>query len=103
MKSGADWLLFGIPVVAGIVAMQLLPFESELLRFGTSVLITIIAFVISVYIKSVISPHRALSDIEADVRRRAYEQWKSDERRQAYEQWKITKGETSEKKLGKKL
>lgn len=103
MKSGADWLLFGIPVVAGIVAMQLLPFESELLRFGTSVLITLIAFVISVYIKSVLSPHRALSDIEADVRRRAYEQWKSDERRQAYEQWKITKGETSEKKIGKKL
>ncbi len=77
MKSGADWLLFGIPVVAGIVAMQMLPVQHELLRFGLSVVVTIIAFAISVYIKSVTSPHRPLSDIEKDVRERVYLKWKT--------------------------
>jgi len=27
MKSGADWILFGIPVVAGIVSFDYLPIE----------------------------------------------------------------------------
>ena len=75
MKSGADWLLFGLPVVAGIVAMQVLPIAHELLRFALSVVITIIAFAISVYIKSLINPHRSLSDIEKDVKARTLEKW----------------------------
>jgi len=78
MKSGADWILFGIPVVAGIVAMQMLPVQHELLRFALSVVITIVAFVISVFVKSATSPHRALSDIENDIRERVYSEWKKE-------------------------
>ena len=29
MKSGADWLLFGIPVATGIVCVEMLPISSE--------------------------------------------------------------------------
>ena len=75
MKSGADWLLFGIPVVAGIVSMQTLPLRHELLRFAVSVIITIVAFVISVYIKSLTNPHRSLSEIEKDVYEKTLKNW----------------------------
>ena len=73
MKSGADWLLFGIPVVAGIVSMQYIPLQHELLRWVASILITIVVFALCVYVKSLTNPHRAIEDIENDVKRRAYE------------------------------
>ena len=73
ISSGGDWLLFGIPVVAGIVSMQYIPITHEILRWAASILITIVVFAICVYVKSLSNPHRAISDIEADVKRKAYE------------------------------
>ncbi|MBO4606331.1 MAG: hypothetical protein J5682_00340 [Prevotella sp.] len=73
MKSGADWLLFGIPVVAGIVSMQYIPLQYELLRWVASISITIVVFALCVYVKSLTNPHRAIEDIESDVKLRAYE------------------------------
>ncbi len=73
MKSGADWLLFGIPVVAGIVSMQTIPLRHEILRWAASIGITIVVFVICVIIKSMSNPHRAIEDIEADVKERYYQ------------------------------
>ncbi len=75
MSSGSDWLLFGIPVAAGIVSMQYIPIERELLRWVASILITVVVFAICVYIKSLSNPHRAISDIEADVKKRAYDHY----------------------------
>ena len=34
MTSGADWLLFGIPAVVGIVSFEMITFESEMMRWG---------------------------------------------------------------------
>lgn len=73
MKSGADWLLFGIPVVAGIVSMQVIPIQSEILRWVVCIAITILAFVLCVMVKSISNPHRAIEDIEADVKERYYQ------------------------------
>lgn len=75
MKSGADWLLFGIPVAAGIVSVEYIPITHELLRWIVSILITVVVFVACVYVKSLSNPHRAISDIEADVKRRAYQKY----------------------------
>ena len=75
MKSGADWLLFGIPVVAGIVSVEYIPITHEVLRWIVSILIAVVVFVICVYVKSLSNPHRAIADIEADVKRRAYEKY----------------------------
>ena len=75
MSSGSDWLLFGIPVVSGIVSMQYIPTTKELLRWVASILITIVVFAICVYIKSLSNPHRAIADIEADVKKKAYERY----------------------------
>ena len=77
MRSGSDWLLFGIPVMAGIVSMQFIPIQHELLRWVASILITIVVFAICVYVKSLSNPHRAISDIEADVKKKAYEEYLS--------------------------
>ena len=72
MKSGADWLLFGIPVVAGIVSMQVIPIQHEILRWIVCIGITILVFVLCVMVKSMMNPHRAIEDIEADVKERYY-------------------------------
>ena len=73
MSSGADWLLFGIPVAAGIVSVQFIPIAHEILKWLASVAITIIVFVLCVYVKSLSNPHRPLSDIEADVKKKQLE------------------------------
>ena len=75
MTSGADWLLFGIPVVAGIVSIEFIPISHEILRWIASILITIVVFAICVYVKSLNNPHRAVGDIESDIKKRAYEHY----------------------------
>ncbi|MBR6978633.1 MAG: hypothetical protein IKH88_02225 [Prevotella sp.] len=75
MKSGADWLLFGIPVVTGIICVQSLPISHEILRWVASIAITVVVFVICVYVKSLSHPHRPISDIEADVKKRCLEEY----------------------------
>lgn len=75
MKSGADWLLFGIPLVAGIVSLNYLPIRHEVLKFLAAVAITIAVSVVCVYIKSLTNPHRAIADIEKDVRKRTLEEY----------------------------
>ena len=73
MKTGADWLLFAIPVVADIVSISYIPIEHELLRWIASIGITVVVFVLCVFVKSLTIPGRPLSEIEADVKRRYFE------------------------------
>lgn len=75
MKSGADWLLFGIPVVTGILCVQHLPIQHEILRWVASIAITVVVFAICVFFKSLSHPHRPISDIEADVKKRYWEKY----------------------------
>jgi hypothetical protein len=75
MSSGADWLLFGIPVATGIVCVEMLPISSEVLRWVVSVAITIVVFALCVWVKSLSNPHRAIADIEKDVKKRCHEQF----------------------------
>ena len=77
MTTGADWLLFGIPVVVGIVSMQYIPIHHEILRWCASIGITILVFTLCVYVKSLTNPHRAIEDIESDIKKRNYEQFVS--------------------------
>ena len=73
MSSGSDWLLFGIPVVAGIVSMQYIPISHEILRWCASIGLTIILFALCVYVKSLTNPHRSIEEIESDVKKKNYE------------------------------
>lgn len=73
MTSGADWLLFGIPVASGIVCVEVMPIQSEVLRWIVSVAITVVVFAVCVWVKSLSHPHRAIGDIESDIRKRCFE------------------------------
>ncbi len=75
LSSGADWLLFGIPVATGILCIQNIPIANELLRWLASIIITVIVFAICVYVKSLSNPHRPIGDIEADVKRQSYKRY----------------------------
>ena len=76
MTSGADWLLFGIPVVTGILCIEYVPIESEVLRWAVSFLAALLVSVACVYVKSLSNPHRPISDIEADVKKRCLDEYR---------------------------
>ena len=74
MHTGADWLLFGIPAIAGIMSFNWVNLSSELLRWAVSAVITIVCFVLCVWVKSVLSGDRSLDEIEADVKEKTCRQ-----------------------------
>lgn len=74
MKSGADWILFAIPVVAGIVSFNYIPITNELLRWVATVGVTILVFAICVFIKSITIPGRTLEEIEREVKEQFFQQ-----------------------------
>ena len=76
MTSGADWLLFGIPVVTGILCIEYVPIESEVLRWVVSFLAAVLVSVACVYVKSLSNPHRPIGDIEADVKKRCLDEYR---------------------------
>lgn len=68
ISSGADLLLFGLPVITGIVAVDTLPIESELFRWLATAGIVIAAFVLAVWVKSLILGSKSASDIEKRIK-----------------------------------
>lgn len=75
IKSGADLLLFGIPVVAGIVSMSYIPVESEILKWIISAVITIAVFLVCVWVKSTTIPGETLSEIEERLKQKFSDEW----------------------------
>lgn len=76
MTSGADWLLFGIPVVAGVTSFEMLSFDREMFRWFVSALITIATFVLSVFVKSLIVGGKSVSEIENRIKSDCYQKYK---------------------------
>lgn len=74
MRTGADWLLFAVPVVVGILCVNNLPIASELLRWVCSAVATVLSFAGCVWVKSLLTGDRALSEIEADLKERLRQQ-----------------------------
>ncbi|MBR0489151.1 MAG: hypothetical protein IJJ68_02985 [Prevotella sp.] len=68
MSSGADWLLFAIPVVAGIASFNYIPLTSEILKWLVSVAITIVCFALCVWIKTLISGTKSADEIERRIK-----------------------------------
>lgn len=80
IKSGADLLLFGIPVVAGIVYMNYSSIESEILKWIVSAVITIVVFLICVWVKSTTIPGETLSEIEERLKDKFYAEWQKNDK-----------------------
>lgn len=75
MNSGADWLLFGTPVVGAIVVLDGSFFVSEMLNWLVSAGVAVVMFVGAVFVKSLITGGRTISEIEADIKQRCREQY----------------------------
>ena len=76
MTSGADWLLFGIPVVTGTLCIEYVPIARAALRWVVSFLAAVLVSVACVYVKSLSNPHRPIGDIEADVKKRCLDEYR---------------------------
>lgn len=75
MVSGADWLLFGMPVVAAIIAIDQSFFKSEILNWLFSAAVAIMAFVIAVIVKTLTNGSRPISVIEAEIKERCRKEY----------------------------
>lgn len=77
MSSGADWLLFGMPVVAAIVVLDQSFFANEMLNWLLGAGVAAVMFVIAVAVKSFIIGARPVSEIEAEIKQRCKEQFEA--------------------------
>ncbi len=68
MNSGADWILFAIPAVSGVIAMNNTHVDNELLRWITSAIITFIVFVVCVWVKGLVSGKSSPDEIERRIK-----------------------------------
>ena len=75
MTGGADWLLFGTPVVAAIVFLDYSPLDNEWLNWLAGAAIALVLFVVAVYIKSAINGTRSPVEVEEDIKRRCRERY----------------------------
>lgn len=75
ISSGADLLLFGFPVVVGVVFLDHVPIERELLRWLASAGVTVAVFVVCVWIKSLISGTKSVAEVEREVKARCYKHY----------------------------
>ncbi len=74
-SSGADWLLFGMPIVAAIIVLDQSFFANEMLNWLLGAGVEAVMFVIAVAVKSFIIDARPVSEIEAEIKQRCKEQF----------------------------
>jgi len=67
-RSGADMLLYAIPIAAGIVCVDYLPIGHELLRWVVSAVVMIVVTVICIQVKSYACGIKSAGDIEKRVK-----------------------------------
>lgn len=68
MHNGADFILFGLPVVAGIVFMNCVQFKSEILTWLSSAAVTIVVYVVCVLVKSMITGVGSPDEMEQHIK-----------------------------------
>lgn len=72
ISGGADLLLFGIPVVAGIVFINNFNLGNELLNWAASAAVTILCFAACVWIKSIATGSESPGEVEEKIRQREH-------------------------------
>lgn len=76
MNTGADRLLFAIPVVAAFVVINIGLFRKELLNWVVGAITAIVIFVVSVWIKTLMSGNRSLEVVEKEVKEIMWRKYK---------------------------
>lgn len=70
MSSGSDLLLFGIPIVAGIVFINNFNLGNELLNWAASAAVTIVCFAMCVWIKGIITGSGSPGEVEEKIKQK---------------------------------
>ena len=79
MSSGADWLLFAIPVAVGIVLKDYLPVANEILNLLLCIVITVLCFIVCVWIKTLMIGRPDIAVLETKVKQKARVQWEKEQ------------------------
>lgn len=69
ITTGADWLLYGIPVVVGIAFMNYSGVKNEIANWLFSAALTIACFALCVVVKSIITDVPSIDSIEKRVKK----------------------------------
>ena len=70
ISNGSDFILFGLPVVAGVVFMNNVKTGNELLTWVLSAAVTIVAYAVCVWIKSVATGTMSPDEVEQNIKKR---------------------------------
>ncbi len=70
MHNGADLIMFGLPIVAGVVFMNNVSIASEMLLWLLSAAVTFLSYVVCVWVKSMISGTESPDEVEQRIRER---------------------------------
>ncbi len=76
MNTAGDWLLFALPVIVIIGFTNTDFIKNELLRFFVALVIGLVCFVVTVYIKPFVTGKRNIVDIDADIKAYFYSVYK---------------------------
>lgn len=68
MNTAGDWLLFIIPLVAGIGFMNAKLIESEMVNLIVGLAIVVVCFGIAMMIRPYVTGKRSIADIDADIK-----------------------------------
>lgn len=74
MHNGANLILFGIPIVIGIVFMNNIHFKTEILTWAASAAVTIVAYAICVWIKALIFGVGSPDEVEQRIKQKKKEE-----------------------------
>lgn len=68
MNTAGDWLLFIIPLVAGIGFMNVRLLENEMLNLVVGLAVVVVCFGIAMLIRPYVTGKRSVADIDADIK-----------------------------------
>ena len=72
MNTAGDWLLFIVPMLAGIGFFNTKLITSEMVNFLVGLAIVVVCYVVVMLIRPYVTGKRSIADIDADIKAYAY-------------------------------
>ena len=76
LHTVVDWVCFILPIGAGIALQPMVPFESEILSWGVTVLAVVLLFVLMQFVNSRIQKKKTLVEAIEAIKRFYYKRYK---------------------------
>ncbi len=78
MNGSTGILMFVIPVAAGLIFMNKVNIGHEIMKWVAGAVVTMVTFVVCVWIKSMFTGGKSLSEIEKRIKKEQYERYKNE-------------------------